>query len=72
MLITLVALLCNGALCVEKKIIDSDQSDITLISCQMQGQVGIAQWMANNPSYRDWRVQGYRCISGTYIPKFEL
>jgi len=49
MLVTLVAVLCNGALCLEKVVTTSEQSGITMMSCQVQGQMGIAQWLANSP-----------------------
>lgn len=71
MLVTLVALLCNGALCVEKVVTNSDMSGITMMACQTQGQIGIAQWLLNGP-YREWKLQGYRCVEGTYIPRQEI
>ena len=70
MLVTLVAMLCNGQLCVEKVVTNSDVSGITMMSCQMQGQIGIAQWMQNGP-YRTWTLHGWRCVPGTYVPKGE-
>lgn len=71
MLVTLVALLCNGPLCLEKVVTNSEQSNITLIACQIQGQQGAVQWMANSP-YRDWKLQGFLCVSGTYISRQEI
>jgi hypothetical protein len=70
MLITLVAIICNGPLCVERAVTNSDLSGITMMACQMHGQIGIAQWMSNSP-YRDWKLQRYRCIYGQYVPKGE-
>jgi hypothetical protein len=72
MLITLVAIICNGVLCVEKPITNSDQSGMDLMTCQVQGQMGIAQWLNANPQYRDWTVKGYRCVPGTYVPRREV
>ncbi len=68
MLVTLVAVLCNGQLCLEKVVTTSAQSDITMMSCQIQGQMGIAQWLANGP-YHEWRLQSYKCVMGEYRPK---
>jgi hypothetical protein len=68
MLITLVAVLCNGQLCLEKVVTTSEQSGITMTACQINGQIGIAQWLANGP-YRDWKLQRYKCVVGKYVPK---
>jgi hypothetical protein len=68
MLVTLVALLCNSQLCLERVITTSDLSGITMIEYQLHAQMGIAQWQAESP-YRDWKLQSYECISGKYIPK---
>lgn len=70
MLVTLVALLCNAQLCTEKVVTTSDLSGITMTSCQIHAQLHIIQWMKNS-SYRDWRLQSYKCIEGVYIPKRE-
>jgi len=70
MLITLVAILCNGQLCLEKVVTNTDQSGITMTACQVNAQIGIAAWLANGP-YRQWRLQGYRCVMGNYTPKNE-
>jgi len=68
MLVTLVALLCNGQLCLEKVVTTSDQSSITMMDCQMHAQAGIAEWLQNGP-YRSWKLQSYKCIAGKYVPK---
>jgi hypothetical protein len=68
MLITLVAIVCNGQLCLEKIVTTSDQSGITMDTCQANGQIGIADWLAKGP-YHDWKLQGYKCVLGTYAPK---
>jgi hypothetical protein len=68
MLVTLVALLCNGQLCLEKVVTTSDQSNITMMDCQVHAQAGIAEWLQNGP-YRTWKLQGYKCVVGKYIPK---
>jgi hypothetical protein len=70
MLVTLVAILCNGQLCLEKVVTNSEQSGITMTACQINGQIGIAQWLANGP-YRDWRLERYKCVLGKYVPKSE-
>jgi hypothetical protein len=70
MLVTLVAILCNSQLCLEKVVTNSDQSGITMMACQVSGQIGIAQWLANGP-YHEWRLQSYKCVAGKYIPKNE-
>jgi hypothetical protein len=70
MLVTLVAVLCNGQLCMEKVVTNSEQSGITMTSCQVNGQIGIADWLANGP-YHEWKLQRYKCVLGKYIPKNE-
>jgi len=70
MLITLVAVLCNSQLCLEKVVTTSEQSGITMTACQVNGQIGIAEWLANGP-YHEWRLQSYKCVMGKYIPKGE-
>jgi hypothetical protein len=68
MLVTLVAVLCNSQLCLEKVVTTSEQSGITMMSCQVQGQIGIADWLANGP-YHEWTLQSYKCVLGEYRPK---
>jgi hypothetical protein len=68
MLVTLVAILCNGQLCMEKVVTSSEQSGITMSACQVDGQLGIADWLAKGP-YQEWKVQGYKCVLGKYTPK---
>jgi hypothetical protein len=70
MLVTLVAVLCNGQLCLEKIVTNSDQSGITMTACAVNAQIGIAQWLSNGP-YHEWKLRGYRCVMGTYVPKNE-
>lgn len=72
MIITLVALLCSGPICVEKVITTSNLSDITMMSCQQRGQMGIALWMSQNVTYRDYQLHGWQCVSGPYIPKGDI
>ena len=70
MLVTLVAVLCNSQLCLEKVVTTSEQSGITMMACQVNGQIGIADWMAKGP-YHEWKLQKYKCIAGKYVPKNE-
>ena len=70
MLVTLVAVLCNSQLCIEKVVTNSDQSGITMTACQINGQIGIAEWLSKGP-YQEWRLKGYKCVAGTYTPKRE-
>ena len=67
MLVTLVAVLCNSQLCMEKVVTTSEQSGITMTACQINAQIGIAEWLTNGP-YRQWRLKSYKCVAGTYIP----
>ena len=67
MLVTLVAVLCNSQLCLEKVVTTSDQSGITMTACQVHAQIGIAEWLAKGP-YHEWRLQSYKCVAGTYVP----
>jgi hypothetical protein len=68
MLVTLVAILCNSQLCLEKVVTNSEQSGITMTACQVNAQIGIAEWLANGP-YHEWRLKSYKCVMGKYIPK---
>jgi hypothetical protein len=68
MLVTLVAVLCNSQICLEKVVTNSDQSSISMMDCQVHAQAGIAEWLQNGP-YRTWRLQSYKCVLGKYIPK---
>jgi len=70
MLVTLVAVLCNSQLCLEKVVTTSEQSGITMMACQVNGQIGIADWLAKGP-YHEWKLQKYKCIAGKYVPKNE-
>jgi hypothetical protein len=70
MLITLIAIVCNGPLCLEKVVTNSDLSGITMMACQTQAQIGISQWLANGP-YSQWTLKGWRCVSGTYVARQE-
>ena len=47
MLVTLVAVLCNGQLCLEKVVTNTEQSGITMTACAVQGQIGIAHSSPN-------------------------
>lgn len=71
MLVTLVAILCNAQLCMEKVVTTSDQSGITMSACAVNAQIGIADWLAKGP-YHEWRLQSYKCIVGKYVPKNEV
>ena len=70
MLVTLVAVLCNSQLCLEKIVTTSEQSGITMTACQVNGQIGIAEWLANGP-YHEWQLKSYKCVMGKYVPKNE-
>lgn len=68
MLVTLVAVLCNGQFCLEKVVTNSDQSGITMSACATNGQIGVADWLARGP-YREWTLQSYKCVLGQYTPR---
>ena len=65
MSVMLVALLCQlgtGA-CVE--VIITDRT--TLQACTIQGQIGAAEWMAQNPTYsKGWTLQRWKCVPPDY------
>jgi hypothetical protein len=65
-LITLVAILCNGPLCLEKVVTTSEQSGITMTACQVSAQIGIAACLANGP-YHEWRLKNYKRVMGNYV-----
>jgi len=53
--------------CVEEIVTDSNQSNITFQSCMIQGQIGIAKWMSEHPTYHaNWTLQRYKCAPGHY------
>jgi hypothetical protein len=68
MLVTLVAVLCNSQICLEKVVTNSDQSSISMMDCAVHAQAGIAEWLQNGPC-RSWTLQGYKCVLGKYTPK---
>jgi hypothetical protein len=70
MLVTLVAILCNSQLCLEKVVTTSDQSGITMTACQVHAQIGIADWLAKGP-YHAWKLKSFKCVAGKYTPKSE-
>ena len=70
MLVTLVAVLCNSQLRLEKIVTTSEQSGITMTACQVNAQIGIAEWLAQGP-YHEWKLQSYKCVAGKYTPKNE-
>jgi hypothetical protein len=71
MLVTLVAVLCNGQLCMEKVVTTSEQSGITMSACAVNAQIGIADWLAKGP-YHDWKLQRYKCVAGKYTPQKDV
>jgi hypothetical protein len=68
MLVTLIVILCNGQLCLEKVVTTSEQSGITMSACAVNAQIGIADWLAKGP-YHAWTLQRYKCVLGKYTPK---
>jgi hypothetical protein len=43
-------------------------SGITMMSCSVSAQIGIADWLSKGP-YQSWHLQSYKCIAGRYTPK---
>ncbi len=68
MLVTLVAVLCNAQLCLEKVVTNSEQSGITMSACASTAQIGIADWLSKSP-YHEWHLESYKCVLGKYAPK---
>ena len=65
MLVTLVAVLCNGPLCLEKIVTTSEQSGITMTACQVNAQIGIAEWLAfAGPNSEARRANALRILVG--------
>lgn len=71
MLITLVAILCNGTLCMEKVVTDSNQSDISMVSCATTSQAAVADWLTRGP-YHSWHIERIKCVAGQYLPKKDI
>lgn len=67
-LVTLVATLCSGPLCLEKVITTSDQNPMTEIGCNFSAQQMLAQWLPNS-QWADWEIRGFKCVEGKYVPK---
>ena len=65
-----VAIFCNGQLCLEKIVTTSEQSGMTMAACAVNGQIGVADWLAKGP-YHEWKLQRYKCVMGKYTPKSE-
>ncbi len=75
MFTTLAAVLCHSLIadapqvCVEEVVTDSGMdSRLTWISCQIDGQQGIAEWLKTNPKYQGWRLAKWKCVAGHYSP----
>lgn len=65
MLTTVVAVLCSLATADCREEIVTDQ--VTFQQCLVTGQVGIAAWMSENPTYaKGWRLERYKCAPGGY------
>jgi hypothetical protein len=41
-----------------------------MTACQVNAQIGIAEWLAHGP-YHEWKLQSYKCVAGKYTPKNE-
>ncbi|WP_210265441.1 hypothetical protein [Bradyrhizobium aeschynomenes] len=52
----------------EKVVTNSEMSGITMASCAVSAQIGIADWMSKGP-YHEWHLQSYKCVAGKYVPK---
>ncbi len=68
MLVTLVALLCSGQVCLEKVITNSEQSSMSMMDCSVHAPDGDRR-MASEWSLPDLRVESYKCVLGKYTPK---
>ena len=54
---------------VEEIVSDSDKDEnLTLISCHIHGQLGVAKWKGEHPIYNSnkWRVARIKCVPGHY------
>lgn len=77
MFVTVVAVLCNLATnaCLEERVTDSSlDSTVTLQSCMIGGQAGLAKWKGEHPIYRSdaWYIQRYKCAPGHYMVKAHI
>lgn len=50
-------------MCLEKVVTNTEQSGITMTACQVNGQIGVADWLASGP-YHECRLEGYNCVLG--------
>jgi len=68
MLVTRAAVTCNGPLCLEKVVTNSEMSGITMTACHVNGQIGIADWLGKGP-YHAWTLQRYKCVAANTFPR---
>jgi hypothetical protein len=67
MLVTLVAVLCNSQLCLEKVVITSEQSSITMTACRVPHKFVLPSGSLMVLIVR--RLKSYKCVMDKYIPK---
>jgi len=77
MFVTVVAVLCHLAAqdCTEETVTDSYlDSSITLQSCVIGEQAGLARWKSEHPIFRsdDWHIERYKCVAGRYEAKARI
>jgi len=71
MFVTIVAVLCHltSTDCIKEVVTNSAlDGGVTLQSCLIGGQAGLAKWKEENPIYRseDWHIHRYMCVLGDY------
>lgn len=55
--------------CLEEVVSDSALDPrLTWMSCQIDGQQGIVEWLKTNPKYVGWRLAKWKCVPGHYAP----
>ena len=66
-MITLVATFCLNILCNEVIITDSNKDEsLNWMSCQIEAQQGIAEWLRHSTEYASWRLAKWKCVPGKY------
>jgi hypothetical protein len=83
LVVTLCHTLNGVPLCVEEQVTDTPSSialagkidepvpmpGLTWSACTVRGQTIVSDWMRQHPIYHaDWRVTGWKCVPGRWVP----
>lgn len=68
---TVVATFCHilaggVPICVEEVVVASETQQVSMMQCNIHGQLGVSKWMGEHPVYHSWKLQGVKCVPGHY------